>query len=88
MFRILTIFFLSGALVVHAQVLYQEDFNGEPNGATSGTAIWGTWTVTTAPLGTFSKQTILTNGVFLVNNTLTEGVFQTSVIDISSTGIS
>ncbi|MCX7637421.1 MAG: hypothetical protein N2044_06190 [Cyclobacteriaceae bacterium] len=70
-----------------AQVLFQENFSDEPNGATSGTATGGTWNVTTAPLGTFSKQTVLGNGVFLVNNTTTEGVFQTSTIDISATGM-
>lgn len=70
-----------------AQILYQENFNDEPNGATSGTATGGTWSVTTTPLGTFSKQTLLGNGIFSVNNTVTEGVFETSVIDISATGM-
>ncbi len=78
---------LLGSSTSSAQILFQENFNDEPNGATSGTATGGTWNVTTAPLGTFSKQTFLGNGIFLVNNTVTEGVFETSVIDISATGM-
>lgn len=76
--------FYNGAV---GQILYQENFSDEPDGATSGTATGGTWSVTTVPLGTFSKQTFLGNGIFSVNNTVTEGVFQTSVIDISATGM-
>ncbi len=76
------------AVAVTGQTLYSENFNDEPNGATSGTSTGGSWNVTTAPLGTFSKQTLpFIGGVFDINNTVTEGVFQTSIIDISATGM-
>ncbi|GIV36442.1 MAG: hypothetical protein KatS3mg032_0821 [Cyclobacteriaceae bacterium] len=76
------------AVAVTGQTLYSENFNDEPDGATSGTSTGGTWSVTTAPLGTFSKQTLpVIGGVFYINNTATEGVFQTSIIDISATGM-
>src|SRR6185295_19068093 len=68
-------------------VLYSEDFSGEADGAVTGTAVGGTWSVTTAPPGTFSKQTILGHPLFQANDTGTEGVFATSVIDISGTGM-
>ena len=44
--------------VVHAkaQVLWFEDFEGEADGATTGTATGGTWTATYGGAGTFSKQ--------------------------------
>ncbi len=71
--------------------LWSEDFAGEANGAVSGTAAGtpgGTWSVTTVPSGTFSKQnTFLFGNCFFVDNTVTEGVWASNVIDISSTGM-
>ncbi len=71
--------------------LWTEDFTGETNGAVVGTAAGtpgGTWSVTTAPSGTFSKQnTFLFQNCLQVDNTITEGVWATNIIDISSTGM-
>jgi hypothetical protein len=70
--------------------LFQEDFSGEADGAVSGTAVGGTWSVTTTPSGgaaTFSKQTnAFANGIFEANGTGNEGVWTSSSIDISGTG--
>jgi len=68
-----------------------EDFEGEANGATSGTAAGtpgGTWSVTTTPSGgaaSFSRQNYFYNR-FSINQTGNEGVWASSVVDISSTG--
>ncbi len=86
-----TAVFLLGWLIsvtAAGQILFDENFTDEADGATSGTATGGTWNVTTAPLGTFSKQTLpIVDAVFYINNTVTEGVLQTSTIDISATGM-
>lgn len=72
--------------------LFVEDFNDEANGATSGVAagtLGGTWSVTTTPsggAGSFSRRNLLGIGLFRANNTGTEGVWETSDIDITGTG--
>jgi hypothetical protein len=69
----------------HTQV-WQETFNGLTNGATSdaGATAW----TTTSPSGgasTFSKQTPVAGyELFLIDNTGTEGVWQSAITDISS----
>lgn len=68
-------------------ILFSEDFAGEADGATAGTAVGGTWSATTIPAGTFSKQTRLGEPLFMMNQTVTEGVFATNTIDISGTGM-
>lgn len=78
-----TLFTLSFA---QAQVLWFEDFEGEANGATSGTATGGTWTTTYGGAGTFSKQNPLGFNVFLVNDTDGEGVWNMAPVSIAATG--
>jgi hypothetical protein len=88
-FTLLALFF---TLSLHAQ-LWTEDFSSEASGSISGAAggtIGGTWTVTTLPSGTFSRQNVgfplFLGPVFQINNTGTEGVWETNVVDISSVG--
>src|SRR3989337_1133920 len=81
---IFTIGFVA-SIVVEAQ-LWSEDFSGEANGATSGTATGtpgGTWSVTTVPSGTFSRQnTFLFGPVLQIDNTVTEGVWESDNFSI------
>jgi hypothetical protein len=83
-------FFLLVAWKAPAQLFF-EDFSGETNGDVSGTAVGGTWSVTTTPSGgaaSYSRQTnLLGNGVFRANDTGSEGVWTSSAIDISGTGV-
>ena len=80
--------FLGIGTYVSAQtVLWSEDFTAEADGVVAGTVTGGTWNVTTSPVGTFSKQTRAGQPLFQANNTGTEGVFQTNVINISGTGM-
>src|SRR5687768_4905463 len=76
-----------------AQTLWAEDFTNETNGATSQNgasvsgSLGGTWSVAATPSGgaaSFSKQTPVT-GIerFRVNQSGTEGVWQSNVITIS-----
>ena len=87
--KIFTLITLISALNANAQ-LWSEDFSGVAKGATSrvaGGTSGGTWSVTTAPGGTFSRQNIFLLGpVFAINNTGTEGTWKTNVLDISSVG--
>lgn len=68
--------------------VWQEQFNGLPNGATSDNDVTA-WS-TISPSGgasTFSKQTPLVGyELMLINNTGTEGVWQSQVIDIAAYG--
>jgi trimeric autotransporter adhesin len=85
----IVILLFSVGISSHAQ-LWVEDFSGEANGATSGVAggtQGGTWSVTTTPSGTFSKVTLLGDGFFRADQTVTEGVWSTNSIDISGTGM-
>jgi hypothetical protein len=85
--RLLTLLILFALTELKAQVLFTEDFETEPNGATSGTAggtLGGTWSAN-SPGGTFSRQDLFRNS-FLVDGTGSEGVWTTSVIDISGSG--
>lgn len=65
-----------GTLQTSAQVLWFEDFEGEADGATTGTATGGTWTATYGGAGTFSKQSPLGINLFRAQNTITEGVWR------------
>lgn len=86
--KLTLLFLVFSCSIAHAQtVLWSEDFTGEADGAPTGTATGGTWNVTTSPLGTFSKQTRIGQPIFQANDTGGEGVFETSVIDISGTGM-
>ncbi len=87
--RLLCLLFVCLAIGASGQVLWLEDFEGEANGATSGTAsgtIGGTWTATNPGGGTFSKQNPLGFNVFLVNGNPTEGVWTMAPISIAGTG--
>lgn len=76
---------------LQAQLLFSEDFEDEADGATTGSAAGsagGTWSRSYAGGGTFSKQ-----DVAIVGNSFTgvsmggvEGVWSTSIIDISGYG--
>lgn len=70
--------------------VWSEDFAAESVGATSGTASGtpgGTWSVATAPSGTFSVQNVAVIGKsFFVDDTSTEGVWQSNVITLPSPG--
>lgn len=86
----LLLLFLSGFCVSAQTVLWSEDFEGESNNATTGTAagtIGGTWRVMSLPpngAGSFSKQGTGGNR-FTVNGTGNgEGVWSSGVINISS----
>lgn len=69
-------------------VLWSEDFSDESDGATTGTAVGGTWSVTTSPAaGIFSRNTQLLVTGFYVNNTATEGVWQSDHFSIGLTGM-
>lgn len=71
-------------LLLRAQV-WQENFNGLTNGATSdaGATAWTT-TLPTGGASSFSKQTPVTGyELFLINNTGGEGMWQSAVVDIS-----
>lgn len=73
-------------------VVYYEDFSGEGNNATSGTASGtpgGTWSVTTTPSGgsgSFSKQSHGFNERFTIDDTGNEGVWKTNTINITGLG--
>jgi hypothetical protein len=87
--RILISFLLVlGSITLSRAQLWSEDFSGEANNAISGTATGGTWTSITPSGGvsSFSRQNILGAGLFRANNTGTEGVWETNIIDISGTG--
>ncbi len=84
----LTLISLSG---IAQTVLWSEDFEGEANGATTGTAggiIGGTWNVTSLPpngAGSFSRQNTGGAARFTVNGTGDgEGVWSSGVINISA----
>ena len=70
--------------------VYQEDFEGEANNATSGTAVGGTWTTTlpTGGAGSFSRLNVGApyNGIFRIDNTGTEGVWRSNVLNIAALG--
>ncbi len=88
--RLLTVVLTLWSLSGFAQtVLWSEDFEGESNNATTGTAggtIGGTWSVLSFPpngAGSFSRQNVL-GGRFNVNVTGNgEGVWSSGVINIS-----
>lgn len=70
-------------------VLWSEDFSDGAE-TTSGTAAGtpgGTWSVTTAPSGTFTRQAPLGVDGFYVNNTVTEGVWASNNFSIATTGM-
>lgn len=71
--------------------LWTENFTGEANGATSGVAAGtpgGTWSVTTATSGTFSRQNTFWEGPCLqIDDTGTEGVWESDNFSISATGM-
>ncbi|MEK6780845.1 MAG: T9SS type A sorting domain-containing protein [Bacteroidota bacterium] len=86
--------FILGSQVLYAQTdLWTVNFNGLANGTTNGTTSsgvpGGTWSVTTTPSGTFSKQTIPIIGTqfFRADQTVTEGVWATDNFSISTTGM-
>lgn len=89
-FRLLCLALLCFSLTASGQGLWLEDFEGEANGATSGTAsgtIGGNWTSTNPGGGTFSKQNPLGVNLFLVNGNTSEGVWNmTAPISIAGTG--
>lgn len=99
--RIFTCLVLTACLFdygrVHAQtVLWSEDFEGESNNATTGTAagtIGGSWSVTQLPpngAGSFSRQSTGGNNRFTLNGTGSaagaEGVWSSGVININGQG--
>lgn len=71
-----------------AQV-WSEDF-GEADGSVTGTAMGtpgGSWSVTTTPSNTFSVQNVTAVGKsFFVDNTVSEGVWQSNAMVIPSPG--
>lgn len=76
-----------GVVQANAQVLWFEDFEGEADGATTGTATGGTWTATYGGAGTFSKQSPLGINLFRAQNTITEGVWTMDApVSIAATG--
>jgi hypothetical protein len=85
------LFVLCSQVSLAQSTLWAEDFEGEANGATNGTAsgfVGGTWSVTTAPSGTFSKQnTFLFGNAFQIDNTGTEGVWQSNNFSIALSGM-
>ncbi len=90
MIRFLVVGFLLCAIPSLGQVLWLEDFEGEANGAQTGTAggtIGGNWTATYGGAGTFSKENILGTNLFQVTDTDTEGVWTMDApISIAGTG--
>lgn len=76
-----------GVFQAQSQVLWYEDFEGETDGATTGTATGGTWTATYGGAGTFSKQSPLGINLFRAQNTITEGVWTMDApVSIAATG--
>lgn len=70
--------------------VFLENFEGEANNATSGTAVGGTWT-TTLPTGgaaSFSRLNVGPpyNGIFRIDNTTNEGVWRSNAINIAALG--
>ncbi len=79
--------------LVSAPVLgqvYFENFTGEANGATSGTAVGGTWSTTlpTGGAGSFCRADVGApyGGILRVDNTGTEGVWRSNVLNIAALG--
>ena len=85
----LAILLISISVPAFGQV-FLEDFFDEGNNATSGTAIGGTWTTTTPTGGAVSFSRFNFGApygeVFRVNNTNTEGVWRSNILDISALG--
>ncbi|MEO8471049.1 MAG: hypothetical protein ABI477_02610 [Chryseolinea sp.] len=78
-------FFLSSSAQV---LLWGEDFSGEGNGATTGTAAGapgGTWSVTTTPSGGAGRFSV-NAGRFRIDNTGSEGVWSTNTFNIAAVG--
>lgn len=87
MARLLVILLVLLSSPIMGQQLWYEDFEGETNGAQTGTAIGGNWTATYGGGGTFSKQDPFSTNVFQVTNTTTEGVWRMDApVSIAATG--
>ncbi|MEX2233535.1 MAG: T9SS type A sorting domain-containing protein [Cyclobacteriaceae bacterium] len=90
---LLFIFFACISSGTYSQV-WIEDFTGEVDGAVNGTAagtVGGTWSVTTTPTGgapSFSRLNVGApyGGIFRIDNTTTEGVWQSNNMNISALG--
>ena len=88
--KLIFIFFLFGSHILCAQTtLWSEDFSSGAE-TTSGTATGtpgGTWSVTTTPSGTFQRQSPFGIDGFYINNTVTEGVWESNNFSITATGM-
>ncbi len=84
---------LSGLLIVGALTtswaqLWQDNFDDEADGATSGVALGGTWSVTYGGGGSLAKQTDDVYGeVIRAANLDGEAVWATNVINVSAYGL-
>lgn len=87
--KLILLVLLGSAQLSMAQV-WSEDFAAEADGSVNGNATGtpgGTWSVTTTPSNTFSVQDVtLVGKAFFVDNTVTEGVWQSNAMVIPSPG--
>jgi hypothetical protein len=68
--------------------VFFENFEGEANGATTGTAVGGSWTITPPSSGVFARANVGApyNGIIYIDNTTNEGVWRSNVLNISALG--